>query len=365
MKVLQIIYSLGSGGAERFVVDLSNELLQQGQSVTLCTLRDDTIDDYGFYKQDISEKINYINYKFNPGFNPCIIWTLYKLIKKIKPDIVHCHQGLLYYLLPIVFFFRSVHFFYTVHTDAHKEIESKFEIFLRAFFFKHNLIKAITISKETSQSFVDCYHTDNYAQIENGRKKELPSVNFEQVKNEIESLKNGKKTVFIHVASCSPVKNQDLLISVFNRLLEEAYPVILIILGVGFDSERGLLLQEKAKKGIYFLGKKHHVVDYYMNAQAFCLTSEREGLPISLIEALSHGCVPICTPVGGVVNVLTNLQTGYLSQSTSEEDYINSVKTYLGNKNQVSSSDLIDYYYKNYSIEECAKKHITLYQLNK
>ncbi len=362
MKILQIIYSLGSGGAERFVVDLSNELARQGQDVTLCTLRDDTEDDFGFYKQDVSVNVKYINYKFKPGFNPFITWPLYKLIKKIKPDVIHCHQGLLFYLLPIIPFFKSIHFFYTIHTVAHKEIESKFALFLRSFFFRRNLVKAITISDETSQSFIDCYHTNNFTQIENGRKKELPSPYFEQVKNEIESYKNGEKTVFIHVASCLPVKNQEMLISVFNSLINDNLPIILLILGVGFDSEKGLLLQQKAKKGIYFLGQKHNVVDYYMNASAFCLTSNYEGLPISLIEALSYGCTPICTPVGGIINVIQNTQTGYLSLSTSENDYKKAVQTYLKNKDHISSSDLIEYYYKNYSIEICSEKHILLYQ---
>lgn len=51
MRILQIIYSLTSGGAERLVVDLSNELARQGQDVYLCVLRDDKLEGYDFYKR--------------------------------------------------------------------------------------------------------------------------------------------------------------------------------------------------------------------------------------------------------------------------------------------------------------------------
>ena len=54
MKILQVIPHLGSGGAERFVVDLSNELSKQGHEVVLLTFYD-LEGKYGFYKNDIKE----------------------------------------------------------------------------------------------------------------------------------------------------------------------------------------------------------------------------------------------------------------------------------------------------------------------
>ena len=54
MKIIQIIYSLSSGGAEKFVVDLSNQLAKMGHDVTLCMLRDDKIDTLTFNKQFLS-----------------------------------------------------------------------------------------------------------------------------------------------------------------------------------------------------------------------------------------------------------------------------------------------------------------------
>ena len=53
MKILQIVFSLGFGGAERFVVDLSNEL-SKNHDVTLLTLKEDKSNpDDTFYKFDL------------------------------------------------------------------------------------------------------------------------------------------------------------------------------------------------------------------------------------------------------------------------------------------------------------------------
>ena len=52
MRILQIIYSLGSGGAERFVVDLSNEMSKEHE-VYLCVVRDFSVSNFGFYKYSL------------------------------------------------------------------------------------------------------------------------------------------------------------------------------------------------------------------------------------------------------------------------------------------------------------------------
>ena len=98
-----------------------------------------------------------------------------------------------------------------------------------------------------------------------------------------------------------PVKNQKVLIKAFNRLSVKNKSVVLLIIGDNYDSHLGSELQQISNESIIFLGQKHNIADYYLNSDAFCLTSTNEGMPITLIEALACGCVPICTPVGGIV----------------------------------------------------------------
>jgi len=363
MKILQIIYSLGAGGAERFVVDLSNELSKHGHEVTLCTLRDDAVGIFGFYKPDISKKVDFISLKIPEGFNLRNISILFNLIKRVNPCIVHCHLNLVDYIFPLTFYFERIKFFHTIHNDASKEVNGKLEYIIRRFFYSTLKTKAITISKESSRSFVDLYKGNFYHEIYNGCLKPKASKEFSIVKDEINALKKAGNVVFLHIGRCSVQKNQEMLVNIFNKLEENCKRAVLLIIGPGFDSLKGQDLQKKACEKILFLGEKHNVSDYLLCADAFCLSSLYEGMPISLIEAFACGCTPICTPVGGILNAIVDGETGYLSQSIFEIDYYNAVIKYLENQKKITSESLIKYYYSRFSIEECVKNHLHIYQI--
>ena len=52
----------------------------------------------------------------------------------------------------------------------------------------------------------------------------------------------------------------------------------------------------------------------------------RFPMPVTLLEALSVGCIPICSPVGGIVNVVKHGVNGLLSKDSTEEEYYLTVK---------------------------------------
>ena len=133
-----------------------------------------------------------------------------------------------------------------------------------------------------------------------------------------------------------------------------------MIVGNGYDCLKGKELQQLACDKIFFLGEKNNVNDYLLCSDAFCLTSKYEGLPISLLEALSCGITPICTAVGGIPDVITDGINGYLSERENIESYCNAIKRFL--TKPLSRNELIDYYKANYSMEVCAQKYEKLYK---
>ena len=48
-----------------------------------------------------------------------------------------------------------------------------------------------------------------------------------------------------------------------------------------------------------------------------------------MLESLAVGCIPICSPVGGIVNVVEDGRNGLLSKSSSEEDYYQTMQRLL------------------------------------
>lgn len=361
MKILQFIYSLVPGGAERFVVDLSNELALEHE-VVLYTLRDDSQENQGFYVPEISNNVTYKNLKISPGFKPELQMTFSQIIYREKPDVVHCHLNLVnYFFFSSLLFRKKVRFIYTVHNSAQTEVLSKFEKVLRKYFYKRRFFIPVAISDDTKRSYQDFYKLHEISVIYNGRKLQGRSLYFNEVKKEVENLKPTKETItFCHVARYDEVqKNHKMLISVFNTLKDEGNNIILLIIGEGF--EKASELRKKAYDHIHFLGLKSNVNDYLMVSDGFCLSSNFEGMPIALIEAFGCGCVPICTPVGGNINVIKNGITGYLSESVSENDYLDAVKKFLSQKDSISRDDLRKFFSNNFSIEKCSSLYLKLY----
>jgi glycosyltransferase involved in cell wall biosynthesis len=361
MKILHFIYSLVPGGAERFVIDLTNELAENNDTF-LYTLRDDKIGVQGFYVPAISTKVVYRNLKISEGFKPWLAWTFYRILKREKPDVVHCHLNLVnYFFLSSLILHKKVRFIYTVHNSAGTEVLSAIEKALMKFFFKYRFFIPVAISDETKESYKSFYKLNEVDVIYNGRKFEDKSICYNEVLDEISRLKPTKDTLtFCHVARYDePQKNQKMLVSVFNRLKEEGYDVILLIIGEGF--EKATELRAIAYKHIHFLGIKSNVNDYLFSSDAFCLSSNFEGMPISLIEAFGCGCTPVCTPVGGSVNTIINGVTGFLSKSVSEDDYLEVVKQFIKDRKSINKNDLRRYYQENFSIEKCAGLYLNLY----
>lgn len=362
MKIIQLAYSLGSGGAERFIVDLSNQLTKMGHEVIVCILLDDNDKLYNFNKQFLSPEVKFHTLCFTKGFSLKKVFKVCKYIKSIAPDIVHTHLNLLPYIYPLALTSKKIKFYHTLHTLAEEECGIKYQKSLNRYFFSKGIIHPITISKKCQTSYNKFYKLYNAPYINNGRATIKTSEKLEIVKSEIDSYKFDDKTrVYIHVARFSKEKNQELLINAFNKLNSEKNNFILLILGNAYQSLEGLKLQQKACNKIHFLGEKSNVEDYLFYSDAFCLTSIYEGLPISLLEALSAGVTPICTPVGGIPDIIINNEYGFLSKDLSIESYLEAIKHYISHP--INKEKLIQYFNDNFSIAITAKKYVEQYNI--
>jgi len=360
MRILQMIYSLSSGGAERFTIDLSNQLQKMGHTVCLCMLRGEDRQEDTFNKQFLSEAVVFYSSNLSKGFSLSKVRTVERFIKFWKPDVVHCHLNVIPYIYRLAVFDKGIKFFHTLHNVASNTGGGRMQYPLNRFFYKHNLISPVCISRLCQESYESYYKLHNAPCVDNGRSFVGTSHLYEMVRQEVETYKLSAETlVFVHVARFHVQKNQQLLIDSFNRLALEGVDFILLIIGNGYGCEEGLKLQQSACSAIHFLGEKNNVNDYLYCANAFCLTSIYEGLPISLLEALSCGVVPICTPVGGVPDVISDGTNGYLSSGQDVDSYCEAINRFI--QQPIPKQVLVDYYQANYSMEVCAKKYEALY----
>ena len=362
MKILQITYSLAPGGAERFVVDLSNELvMNKDNEVYLLVIHDLSVPKDRHYMPELLKKVKCLNVGTHKGLCLKSVIGVYKTIKKIKPDIVHAHCDLTLLYLPSLLYKKS-QYIHTLHTIAENNIvHKKLKSFQRFLYNKY--IQGITISNTCQKSFVDFYNLNNSSIcIVNGRAKMSPTSMFENVQAEIDGYKNGRNIpVFIHVGRFYPEKNQKRMFDAIEILHKDGKEFLLIVLGVNYENSPYMELNKT--NYVKILGAKNNVADYLACADYFLLSSDWEGLPLAMLEAMSMGCVPISTPAGGVVDVIKDGENGLLCPTFDATDYFKTIEKVFKKDFAISKERVINDYLENYTMEVCVSKYYDVYKL--
>lgn len=361
MKLLEIVPSLSSGGAERFVVDLSNELVLTGHDVTLLIL--DTSNNGDFHMNEVDSSVKIIILGKKMRFDYTLLWRINTIVQEIKPDVVHTHLRAITYSFLSCLLNPKIQFYHTIHSAADKEACSGIDKWVRKYGFKSRKILPVTISEESRQSFLDFYRMD-VSMIQNGRNVPEHIVVSDKIAKEIDSFKKSPHSkVLIQLARMDAVKRHKLMANVVNRLYLEGYDFILLMIGRKNEQVENEIYSLKCPI-IHMLGERHNVLEYLAVADAYCLCSSHEGMPISLIEALGCGAAPVCTPVGGIVNTVEDGINGFLSNGLDEEDYYIALKRFLelSDKQLAEMKQKVHESYKPYSMTTCCKKYIELFE---
>ncbi|WP_164122288.1 MULTISPECIES: glycosyltransferase family 4 protein [Sphingobacterium] len=361
-KIVHIIGSLRKGGAERFVVDLCNELAKTDQYeiylISLCDNDPDTT-----FLSEINGKVHYLSLHKGRGLNFQVLFKLTTWLVKQKADIVHTHLNAFEYLILYRFMSGNCKFFHTIHSTAQAECPNLAIKSFRKTLYKKNTVIPIAVSKDGSKSFKKYYGLNNVIVIENGRPfltltDEYPVLIKRYKENENSFL-------LIHVGRIMKVKNQQLLIEALQKFnASEEKKCKLLIIGDLRDESLYQQLYTLIKDDPYieFLGEKDNIADFLSIADFFCLSSFYEGMPISLIEALSVGCISICTKVGGIKDMIHEEDTGFLSNDTSVDSYCQTIKraVFYPDKQKIKENSL-NSFKQHYHIAASCKKHVEAY----
>jgi len=366
MRIIEVVFNLRPGGTERFAVDLSNEL-SKTNDVTLIAIKDDSIEPEldMFYASELSERVTYKNLGLGNGYSLYKIIKIYKAIKKEKADIVHIHgeNMPLYCILAIYLLNKKTKFYQTIHSDIHNTYDSLFYQILVKTVGYHKKMGFVALSETNYRDMIKIYPKIKGACITNGREPVVPTDRFEVTRKELAAYKSTEDSrIYLHVARCNPVKNQTLLVEAFGKFLEQGYHADLVIIGGGFESELGKSIQRKAGNNIHFIGQRNNVNDYMLNADVFCLSSDFEGMPITILEASLAGVPIVSTPVCGAIDVIQNNKNGVLSMGHTVKDYVCALEYSYLHMRELKEAALTMRKDSPYTIEICAKKYIEFFR---
>lgn len=160
-------------------------------------------------------------------------------------------------------------------------------------------------------------------------------------------LKKEYNKEIVSVGRLTEQKNHKLLINAFMRIASKIPEYKLIIYGEGNlrkDLER-LIESYDLSKRILLPGNKENVIDMIKDASVFVLSSDYEGMPNALIEAMALGIPSISTdcPCGGPRALIRNMHNGILVNVNDELAISNSIIRLLEDRdlmNKISSNSI-------------------------
>lgn len=311
MKIMQVIPAFRLAGAEVMCENLCIALKNAGETVIAVSLYSEktAITDR---LEKAGVRIEYLDKKL--GFDPSIIFKLVRLFKREKPDVVHTHiyaskYGLIAAVLAGIE--KKVH---TVHTVAQKE-QGNLGKKVNSFMYKHFDVVPVALSQEVRKSISDVYGLceDSVPTIFNGidLSKCLTKTNY----------KVNKIFEILHIGRFMQVKNHEILIRAFADFVKRHPSSKLQLLGEGelFTRMQDLAQTLGVADKVDFLGLQSNVYPYLHDADVFCLPSEYEGVPMTLIEAMGTSLPIIAGNVGGIPDMLANGESALLIEPKINE----------------------------------------------
>jgi len=168
----------------------------------------------------------------------------------------------------------------------------------------------------------------------------------------------------------SPEKRPEIFLKIAKEIKKIKPEVEFVMAGIGMKSNIGKINEANVK----FLGEitDNKTLQKLYNSLTFILTtSYREGFPVVIMEAMSHGVIPISTDVGGINEHIKNGINGILISNGDENkiiiDFVNAIKDLLNDKEKKLSISKYAYQYShlNFQLKEFNKKYQEILLNNK
>ncbi len=299
MKILQVITSLQTGGAEKLIVDMVP--LYSNHGIVVDVLLFDGTDTP--FKRKLQEKGIRV---FQLGYSSCVYNPLFifKLIPYLgKYDIVHTHITVCQYFVAFAkFVSRSkVNLVTTEHNTTNRRRSIKgFRIIDKFIYSCYNAI--ISISHKTTESLqIYIGNKENIFTITNG-------INLSVFKDAValnkEFLVWNKSILITMVASFrDKQKDQDTVIRAMS-LLPDNYSLCLIGDGIRRTICETLVKELHLEKRVIFLGIRNDVPQLLKTSDIVVMSSHWEGFGLAAVEGMAAGKPVIASDVPGLAQVV-------------------------------------------------------------
>ena len=328
MKIIFYLGSMTKGGAERVISNISDFLTKKGYEIYIIT----TVAGKSMYT--LNERVIHLTLdKENEQINGRIkrnqvrIKRLDEYIKKIEPDVIlsllpeptfklmHLRNKI---KVPIIISDRN---------DPKVEYANPIYYYFMNKYYKK--ADGFIFQTEEAQKYFKKRIQNNSVVIPNPINEKfvnLPAINEKQ-----------KEKTVINVGRLTSQKNQKVLIDAFEIVHKQHNDYILKIFGEGeLKEELQKQIDEKHMNGyVKLMGETENIVEELQKSMMFVLSSDYEGMPNALMEAMAVGLPVISTdcPCGGPRYLIKNNDNGILVQVNNKDEIVKAICKIIEDEN--------------------------------
>jgi glycosyltransferase involved in cell wall biosynthesis len=347
MKILHIISGLKIGGAESALLNFLSKVTKTSDKHVVVYFH------YGINVEKIKAlgldvyKISGLLYLYDP----ICFFRLRKLIKKLKPDLIHTACWSANFMGRLVGRTLKVPVICDIHGNSYDE--GKF----RNFFDLATVYipaKLIAVSEQTKKNYMD----NIVSRIHDPSKRAQIRNNVVVINNGIDADRvigsaghkpllrqdfgfNPKDFVIGAVGRLEAVKSYDVLIKAFAMFLknsgnpESLIKAKLCVVGDGAERQnlRNLVAELDMEKHVVFVGQRDDAVRFYPLFDCFALSSQSEGMSIALLEALVFGLPIVTTHNSMEHDVIRDGVNGFLVPSNNVFAFSQALKKIYSDEN--------------------------------
>lgn len=322
MKIFHVAGGGDRGGAKTHILALCSRLKQR-YDLTLVSLRSGDF-------PDSARQVGICTKTFFSWFVPYDYFRLIRLVRREKPDLVHCHGAKANIAGLLVKLFCGVTVITTVHSDYQLD-------------YMNSAPKRFTIGAMNARAL---RHIDYYVTVSELFRSMLIQRGFDPHK--CMSIYNGldfaeRATPFDRsdwlrrsgidyqegdvvlgiLARLTPVKDIPTLLRAFALARKDNPRLKLLIGGDGEDTEKLRALAESLKlgKSVSFMGWVTDVPHFFAACDIDVLCSISESFPYSVLEGIRENCAVITSDVGGMSRLIDSGENGYIFQPKDVESF--------------------------------------------
>ncbi len=310
IRVVHLVEDLTIGGLERVLATIVLNLDKRKYNVSVWCLREG-----GFFAQMLIEKgIEVKIVHIASSRNPTNIYRLYRLLRIGRFDIIHTHAysagtigRVCAFLAAIPVIISHNHSVYGYYKRYHHFVEWLLSHFTDRIICVSDKVKKFSIETQriNSLKFLTIYNgidevSPTQEKPPSFLRKELGIPLDHSVICTITHLEEHKGVLF--------------LIKAASLLLASRENISFLLVGKGslMEELRALCTKFNIEQSVIFTGERIDIPEILSLTDIFVLPSIREGLGISILEAMSHGKPIIATKVGGIPEIVSDGVNGVL-----------------------------------------------------